>query len=94
MRVEGAMERFEGKVVHAIGKLLGNARLQAEGLALERKGQAREETGKLGERAKATTEEAAGAVKRGVGTLTGDERMRAEGAVEQKKGEERHRWNQ
>ena len=92
-RGEGAAEKFGGKVKGAVGKAIGNERLEAEGKAQELSGAAKEETAKAGERAKGKTEEVVGAVKNRVGAAVGNERLRAEGKAKELKGEARQTAN-
>lgn len=92
-RSEGKAEKLGGKLKRGIGRILGNERMQAEGLARELKGKAREETAKSSERAKGKAEEITGAVKNRVGHAVGNERMAAAGKARELKGEARQKAN-
>ena len=92
-RGEGIAEQVGGKIENAVGKLIGNERMQAEGKARELEGKAKQEAAKAAERGKGKTEEAVGAVKNRVGAAIGNERMQAEGKVEELKGESRQQTN-
>ena len=92
-RGEGAAEKLGGKIKRAVGKLIGNEQMQAEGTAKEVKGAAKEETAKAAERNKGKVEEVAGAVKNRVGAVIDNEQMQAEGKVKELKGEARQKAN-
>jgi len=92
-RSQGKAEQLGGKLKKGIGRVLGNERMQAEGLAKELKGKAREETAKSSERAKGKVEEVTGAVKNRVGHVIGNERMAAAGKAKELKGEARQKAN-
>lgn len=92
-RSEGAAEKLGGKLKGAVGKVLGNEQMEAEGRAKELKGASKEETAKAAERAKGKFEKVAGAVKNRVGAVIDDEQMQAEGKVKELKGEARQKAN-
>jgi uncharacterized protein YjbJ (UPF0337 family) len=92
-RAEGTAEKVGGKIKGAIGKLIGNEQMQAEGKAKELKGTAKVESAKAAERAKGQIEEAAGAVKNRVGAVVDNEQMQAEGKAKELQGEARQRAN-
>ena len=45
-RGEGAAEEVGGKIKQGIGKVIGNEQMEAEGLAKEKKGEAKQEAAK------------------------------------------------
>jgi uncharacterized protein YjbJ (UPF0337 family) len=92
-RSEGMAEEVGGKIKSAVGKLVGNERMQAEGKAREAEGKAKQEAAKAAERAEGKTEEVVGTVKNRVGAAVGNDRMQAEGKVEELKGEARQQSN-
>ena len=92
-RGEGAAEQIGGKVKGAVGKLLNNHRMQAEGKVEELRGKARKEAAKSAERAKGKVEEVVGAVKNRVGSAIDNERMQAKGKLKELRGETRQRAN-
>jgi len=92
-RSEGAAEKLGGKLKGAVGKVIGNEQMEAEGRAKELKGASKEETAKAAERAKGKFEKVAGAVKNRVGAVIDDEQMQAEGKVKELKGEARQKAN-
>ncbi len=59
-RGEGAAEELGGKIKKAVGKVIGNEQMEAEGKAKELKGEARQESAKAGERVKGKVEERPG----------------------------------
>ncbi|MBX3186298.1 MAG: CsbD family protein [Labilithrix sp.] len=93
-RVTGKAEEIGGGIKKKIGETLGNERMEAEGLAKQKEGEARQEAAKASERAKGKAEEAKGAAKKAVGGLIGDEQMEAEGTATDLKGEARQKANQ
>src|SRR5689334_1567956 len=92
-RSEGAAEKLGGKLKGAVGKVIGNERMQAEGRLKEVKGANKEEAAKAAERSKGKLEEVAGAVKNRVGAVIDDEEMQAKGKVKELKGEARQKAN-
>jgi uncharacterized protein YjbJ (UPF0337 family) len=92
-RIEGAAEELGGKIKGAVGHLIGNEQMEAEGKATELKGEAKQEAAKAGERVKGGLEEAGGAVKKNVGKLIDNEQMEAEGKATELKGEARQKAN-
>lgn len=92
-RSEGTAEKLGGKLKGAVGKALGNERMEAEGRAKELKGETKEEAAKSAERSKGKLEEVAGAVKNRVGAVIDNEQMQAEGKAKELKGEARQKAN-
>jgi uncharacterized protein YjbJ (UPF0337 family) len=92
-RAEGAAEEVGGKIKGAVGKLIGNEQMEAEGKARALQGEAKQEAAKAGERAKGSVEEAVGAVKNRVGAVIDNEQMEAEGKAKELKGEARQNAN-
>ncbi|MDX2052821.1 MAG: CsbD family protein [Polyangiaceae bacterium] len=92
-RSEGVAEKLGGKVKGAVGKLIGNERMEAEGKVKELKGKAREEAAKASERTKGKVEQISGAVKNRVGAVIDNEQMQAEGKARELKGQARQKIN-
>jgi uncharacterized protein YjbJ (UPF0337 family) len=92
-KAEGTAEKLGGKIKGAVGEIIGNEQMEAEGKAKEAKGAARVETAKASERTKGKVEEVTGAVKNRVGAAIGNEQMQAEGKVRELKGEARQGSN-
>ena len=92
-RGEGIAEKIGGSIKHAIGSLVGDEQMKAEGAAKEAEGVRHEETAKAEERAKGTVEKAAGAVESGVGNVIGNEKLAVEGKVKEVEGEVRKETN-
>jgi len=92
-RITGAAEELGGKIKGAVGKLIGNEQMQAEGKVAEIKGEATQKAAKLAERVKGKVEEVAGAVKKHLGDALDDEEMEAEGKLKQTMGEARQSLN-
>ena len=92
-RAEGAAEELGGKIKSAVGKLIGNEQMQAEGKLKQLKGKGRQEAAKASERTKGKVEEAVGAVKNRVGAVIDNEQMQAEGKVKELKGQARQHAN-
>ena len=59
-RIEGKTEQLGGKIKGAVGGLIGNKQMEAEGKAKEIKGKAKQEAAKAGERIKGKVEELKG----------------------------------
>jgi len=92
-RSEGAAEKLGGKVKGAVGKLIGNEQMEAEGKAKELKGDAKQQAAKSAERTKGKVEEVTGAVENRIGAAIDNEQMQAEGKVRELKGEARQKAN-
>jgi len=92
-RSEGTAEKLGGKLKHAVGAVIGNEQMEAEGRAKELKGAAKEEAAKAAERTKGKVEEVAGAVKNRVGAVIDNEQMQAEGKVKELQGQARQKAN-
>lgn len=90
---EGKLEQIGGKIKGAVGGILGNERMQAEGDAQRLRGEERESDAKAGERAKGAVEEVGGKIKNRIGALVGDKKTQAEGRAKELKGEERQEEN-
>lgn len=92
-RSEGAAEKLGGKLKGAVGAVIGNEQMEAEGRAKELKGQAKENAAKAAERSKGKVEEVSGAVKNRVGAVIDNEQMQAEGKAKELKGQARQKAN-
>lgn len=92
-RVEGAAEELGGKIKGAVGSVVGNEQMEAEGKATELKGQAKQEAAKAAERGKGAVEEVVGSVKNKVGTVLDNEQLEAEGKAKEIKGQVRQETN-
>ena len=92
-RAEGAAEELGGKLKGAVGKVLGNEQMQAEGKVKEIKGRGKQEAAKASERVKGKVEEVVGAVKNRLGAVIDNEQMQAEGKVKELKGQARRNAN-
>lgn len=93
-RAEGAAEKLGGKLKQGLGKLVGSDKMQAEGLAKEKQGEAKEEAAKAAERTKGKVQEIVGAVKNRVGAVIDNEQMEAEGRAKELEGEARQKANE
>jgi uncharacterized protein YjbJ (UPF0337 family) len=93
-RAEGAAEELGGKIKKNIGKVIGNAQMEAEGIVKEQKGEAKQEAAKTSERTKGKIEEIVGTVKNRVGAVIDNEQMQAEGKAKELKGEARQKANE
>ena len=95
-RVEGAGHKLSGSIKEGVGKLTGDAKLQAEGVAEKAGGSVQNAAGKAqdavnGEprvfadhdRVEGSGRQLGGQIKEGVGHLTGDEKLKAEGKGDQ-----------
>jgi len=92
-RAEGAVEELGGKIQRAVGRIIGNKQMEAEGNAHVLEGEAKQEAAKTAERVKGKGEEALGAIKGRVGAAIGNEELHAKGRAEELKGEARQRTN-
>jgi len=92
-RSEGAAEKVGGKLKGAVGRLIGNEQMEAEGKVKEAKGHAKEQSAKAAERTKGKVEEVTGAAKNRVGAVIDNEQMQAEGKVRELKGQARQKAN-
>jgi uncharacterized protein YjbJ (UPF0337 family) len=93
-RAVGAVKELGGKIKSAVGKAIGNTQMQAEGMAAERAGAAKQAAAKASERGKAMVEGVVGAVKERVGAAIGNEQMQVEGMAKSLVGEARKSANQ
>ena len=82
-----------GKVKAAVGSVIGNEQMEAEGIVKEKKGEAKQEAAKAAERTKGKIEEIVGAVKNRVGAVIDNEQMQVEGRAKELKGEARQKAN-
>ena len=98
-RIEGAGNKAAGSVKEGIGKLTGDAKLQAEGTAQKAGGSVQNAAGKVEDRAAAeprggvdhdrvegSGKKLGGSLKEGLGNLTGDEKLKAEGKTDKAAG--------
>ena len=98
-RTDGAGHKVAGSVKEGLGKLTGDAKLQAEGVAEKAGGSVQNAAGKRQERAAAephagidhdrvegSGKKFGGSVKEGLGSLTGDEKLKAEGKTDKAAG--------
>ena len=92
-RVEGKAEQIGGKIKGAVGSLIGNRHMKAEGKATELKGAAKQKAAKAAERTRGTVEEMAGKAKNAVGRVVNSDQMRAEGKARELKGHARQVGN-
>lgn len=93
IRGEGAAEELGGKIKGAVGRLVGDEQMEAEGNLKEVKGKGKQEAAKAAERNKGKVEQVVGAVKNRVGAVIDDEEMQADGKVKELRGEARQRVN-
>ncbi len=93
-RMKGAADEAMGNIKQAVGDMTDNERLEAEGVAQERGGEARQEAAKASERTKGALQEAGGNIKQAAGKLLDNEQMQAEGMAKEAEGEARQRANQ
>jgi len=92
-RAAGAAEQLGGKIKGAVGKLIGNERMQAGGKVSELQGRAKQSVAKATERAKGKVEEVVGGAKGAVGAAVGNERVRMQGKATELRGQARQRGN-
>jgi uncharacterized protein YjbJ (UPF0337 family) len=95
-RIDGAGHKIAGSVKEGLGKLTGDAKLQAEGVAEKAAGSVQNEVGKLQDeprtfgpdhdRVEGSGHKLMGSVKEGLGKLTGNEKLEAEGLAEKTGG--------
>ncbi|CAN5227659.1 hypothetical protein BH09PSE2_BH09PSE2_13120 [soil metagenome] len=95
-RIEGAGDKFAGSVKEGLGKVTGNERLEAEGVAQKTGGSIQNAAGKVEDalhpksfnehRADGAGHKLMGSIKEGVGKLTGNEKLEAEGVAEKTGG--------
>ena len=74
-RSEGVAEEIGGKVKGAIGSLIGNEQMEAEGDAKALAGEAKQEAAKAAGRSEGRIDEIAGAIKNRVGQVIDNEQM-------------------
>ncbi len=98
-RIEGAGNKMAGSVKEGIGKLTGDAKLQAEGVAQKAGGSVQNAAGKVQDSAAAeprggvdhdrvegSGKKLGGSIKEGIGKLTGDEKLKTEGRTDKAAG--------
>ena len=98
-RVDGAGHKVAGSVKEGMGKLTGDAKLQAEGVAEKAGGSVQNAAGKVQDRAgsephagvdhdrvEGSGKKFGGSVKEGLGKFTGDEKLKAEGKTDKAAG--------
>ncbi len=95
-RIEGAADKLAGSVKEGLGKMTGNERLEAEGMAQKAGGSVQNAAGKVEDavehksfndhRAEGAGHKLMGSIKEGVGKLTGNEKLEAEGIAEKTGG--------
>lgn len=92
-RAEGTAEKIGGKIKKGVGRVIGNERMEAEGIVKERKGRAKAEAAKASERVRGKAEEIVGAVKNRVGAVIDSEKLQARGKAKELKGQARQKAN-
>ncbi len=95
-RIEGAGHQAGGAIKEGFGKLTGDTKLQAEGLAEKTAGSVQNGVGKLQDepktfgpdhdRVEGSGHKVMGSIKEGIGKLTGNEKLEAEGLAEKTGG--------
>jgi uncharacterized protein YjbJ (UPF0337 family) len=93
-RAAGAAKEVGGKIKNAVGKLIGNEQMEAEGKVKELQGEAQQSSAKAAERVKGSLEEASGTIKNVVGKIIGNEQMELEGKAKELQGEARQKLNE
>ena len=93
-RVQGKAEELAGAAKKTVGHAIGDREMEANGAALEVKGEVRQEVAKGAERLKGAVQAGVGAVQAAVGEAIGNDRMHAKGKVAQWKGGVRTDVNQ
>jgi uncharacterized protein YjbJ (UPF0337 family) len=92
-RIEGAAEKLTGQLKAAVGKLLGNPRLQFLGRANELKGTAKEGFAKAVGWTRGKLQAIMGTTLRTTGAATNSADMQAAGVAKQVEGETRQTMN-
>jgi len=92
-RSEGVAQEIGGKVKRAVGTLIGNEQMEAEGRAKELEGEARQEEAKAEGRVQGKIEEVTGAIKNRVGQVIDNEQMTVEGRARELAGKARQKAN-
>ena len=98
-RIDGALHKAAGSVKEGVGKLTGDAKLQAEGAAQKAGGSVQNAAGKVQDsvasephggvdhdRVEGSGKKLGGSIKEGFGNLTGDEKLKAEGKTDKAAG--------
>jgi uncharacterized protein YjbJ (UPF0337 family) len=86
---KGAVDTISGGIKRAVGRTIGNSRMEAEGTAQAARGKARHQGARLVERAKGKAQQVAGGIEKRVGRATKNERMTARGRGREIAGENR-----
>lgn len=82
----GRVEQTLGRSIRALGELLGDSDLHAQGRAKEREGTIRRRTAEAILRTKGRAQRAAGHVRAAMGALTGDRDQEREGRRQARRG--------
>jgi uncharacterized protein YjbJ (UPF0337 family) len=95
-RIEGAGHQAAGSIKEGFGKLTGDAKLQAEGMAEKTAGSVQNSVGKVEDeprtigpdhdRVEGAGHKMMGSIKEGIGKLTGNDKLQAEGLAEKTGG--------
>ena len=98
-RVEGAGHKIMGSIKEGVGKMTGDAKLQAEGVSEKAGGSVQNAAGKVQDsvssephagvdhdRVEGSGKKLGGSVKEGLGNLTGDSKLQAEGKADKAEG--------
>ena len=98
-RVEGAGHKIMGAIKEGVGKLTGDEKLQAEGVAEKTGGSIQNAAGKVQDsfssephagvdhdRVEGSGKKMMGSIKEGIGNLTGDHKLQAEGHADKAAG--------
>ena len=93
-RVQGKAEEIAGAAKKTVGHAVGDREMEANGAALQVKGEVRQEVAKAAERLKGAVESGVGATQAAVGEAIGDDHLHAKGKVTQWKGGVRSDVNQ
>jgi uncharacterized protein YjbJ (UPF0337 family) len=92
-RRKGQFEELGGNIKQAVGGLVGDEQMEAEGRARDLQGEGRQETAETVGTAKGMAQEAKGTIKQGLGNLAANEQMQAEGKAEELRSEARQQIN-
>ena len=92
-RGAGKVDQIGGRAKKALGALIGNQQMQAEGSAREVRGKVEEASAKQSARAHGKLEEVTGDIKKRVGQAIDNQQMQAEGKARELKGRARQKIN-
>jgi uncharacterized protein YjbJ (UPF0337 family) len=92
-RAEGKAQEVGGKIKKAVGKVIGNEQMEAEGEVKALEGKGKQEAAKAAERTMGKVQEVVGAVKNRVGQVIDDDTMAAKGKAKELEGEARQKAN-